>query len=148
PKVTDVVGECESANVTLPGPLTLVHVAVSVLPSGKPSSATVPCKSRAPPGQAEVRSAPALTTGASFAGRTVIVTSSLAVKRVSLAVSLSTYVPSVVNVAVVSAADAFAKVTGAGPLTCVHIEVSVLPCGKPSSFTTPCKCAVLGRRIV
>src|SRR6185369_632289 len=112
-----VVGECESANVTLPGPLTLDHVPATLLPTGNPSSVIVPCSSRPPPGHADVRSAPALTTGASFAGRTVIVTSSFAVKRVSLAVSLNTYVPSVVNVAVVSAADASANVTDAGPLT-------------------------------
>ncbi len=90
PKVTEVAGECESANVTLPGAVTMDHVAVSVLPFGKPSSVAVPCKSTPPPGQAEVRSMPAFTTGASFAGSTVIVTSSLAVKRESFAVSLST----------------------------------------------------------
>ena len=45
PKVTEVAGECESANVTLPGAVTMDHVAASVLPNGKPSSVTVPCKS-------------------------------------------------------------------------------------------------------
>ena len=54
----------------------------------------------------------------------------------------------VVKVAVVSSADASAKVTAAGPLTCVQVEVRVLPCGKLSSFTTPCRDASLGRRMV
>src|SRR4051812_26461938 len=114
-KVTDVSGECESPNVTLPGPLTTDQLAPTVLPIGNPSSVTAPCNS-SPPGQACVRSAPALTTGASFAGKTLIVTSSLALKRESFAVSLSTYVPSVVKVAVVTAAEASAKETAAGPV--------------------------------
>ncbi len=76
--------------VTVPGPLIWVHVVVTTPGGlGKPSSVTVP-SSAALAGRAIVWSAPALTTGAWFAGCTVTVTSSNALSALSFAVSRRT----------------------------------------------------------
>ena len=66
-----------------------------------------------------------------------MVTSALEENSLSLAVNRSTYVPAVENVAVVLNARALANVTVPGPLTLVHITVSALPNGKPSSVAVP-----------
>ena len=50
------------ANVTVPGPLTLLHVVVNVLPAGNPSSLAVPL-SDALAGNVIVWFAPAFTVG-------------------------------------------------------------------------------------
>ena len=66
----------------------------------------------------------------------------------SLAVNLRTYVPAIVNVAVVSTADESLKVTVPGPEVLVHVVVNVPLAGKPSSETVPSSEAVEGRVIV
>src|SRR5215204_1619224 len=86
--------------------------------------------------------------GGVFAGSTVTVHSSVTVKRESPAVRRSTYVPSIPNCAVVTAEAAFANVTVPGPETLVHVVVSVLPKGQPSSVAVPFKVAAAGRRTV
>mgnify|MGYP007033726128 CR=1 FL=1 len=50
-------------NVTVPGPLLLVHALVTAAPAGKPSSLTEPA-SAAPAGNVIVCAPPALTIGA------------------------------------------------------------------------------------
>src|SRR6266550_4115724 len=60
--VTVIVG---LANVTVPGPLTLLQVLLSVLPEGRPSSLTVPLR-LAWAGRVIVWSGPALEVGAWF----------------------------------------------------------------------------------
>src|SRR6266850_1216896 len=58
------------------------------------------------------------------AGVTVTVMTSLLVSRPSLAVSVSTYEPAEVKVAVVAREPAFPNVTGAGPLAWLHCVVT------------------------
>ena len=56
----------ELPNVTVPGPLTFVHDAVTAPGGdGRPSSATVPSR-EAPAGKVTARSGPASTNGAPF----------------------------------------------------------------------------------
>ena len=84
--VAVVAGAEASANVTTPGPLTVLHVYVNAPGGfGRPSSVAEPLK-LTPFGSVIVRSGPALTTGALL---TVITTLSLPVSALSLAVSLS-----------------------------------------------------------
>src|SRR5437867_2795946 len=86
-------------NVTVPHPLNVDQVVVSV-PFGRPSSLAVPDKF-ALAGSVFVWFVSAFTTGVVFAALTVIVTSDVDERAVSLAVSRKTYVPDVENVAVV-----------------------------------------------
>src|SRR6266850_590970 len=91
-KLAVVVCALTLPNVTVPGPLTLDQVVVSVLPAGKPSSFAVPFK-LAEAGSVIVWSGPALTAGARFvddAALTVILVSSVADRAVLLAVNRST----------------------------------------------------------
>jgi hypothetical protein len=84
--VAVVAGAEASANVTAPGPLTVLHVYVNAPGGfGRPSSVAEPLK-LALFGSVIVRLGPALTTGALL---TVITTLSLPVSALSLAVSLS-----------------------------------------------------------
>ena len=76
------------------------------------------------------------------------VTSSLAVSSPSLAVKRSTYVPATLNWAVVAADCASANVTVPGPLTWLHVTVSVPGGGRPSSVTVPPSVAALGSVMV
>src|SRR5207237_2987404 len=76
----------------------------------------------------------ALLTGAAAVTVTLIV--SLLASSPSLAVSISTYVPAVPNVAVVTVSFACANVTVPGPLTLLQVVVGSPP-GWPSSVTTP-----------
>ena len=66
----------------------------------------------------------------------------------SLAVSRNTYDPVKGNVAVVDAAFAFANVAVPGPLTLLHVVVSVPPAGNPSSVTVPFNVTAFGIVIV
>ena len=52
------------------------------------------------------------------------------------------------NVALVESWAAFPKVTPPGPLNLLHVVVSVLPAGRPSSLAVPLSEAVAGRVIV
>ena len=67
---------------------------------------------------------------------TVTVNVSVVVSCVSLALSCSTYDPSIANVAVVESAAALPNVTGPGPLTLLHCVVNVAV-GRPSSDAWP-----------
>src|SRR4030095_9380214 len=60
-----------SPNVTEPGPLSLLQVVVTVLPTGKPSSVTV-VQRTAPSGSVIVCPGPATTSGAWFVGVTTL----------------------------------------------------------------------------
>src|SRR5882762_426885 len=71
-----------------------------------------------------------------------MVTLSLDVSSPSLAVSVSTYVPTVEKVAVVIGAAALVKVTVPGPLVLLHKEVSGDAVSTPSSTTLPASAAV------
>ena len=71
--------------VTVPGPLTWVHVTVGV-GAGRPSSVTVPSRSVLS-GHAIIWPGPASTSGGWFSGWTVTVSWSLAVSSPSSAVS-------------------------------------------------------------
>src|SRR5512132_4587350 len=135
--------------LTVPGPLTLLHVVVTAPGGlGRPSSVTVPSRLAAL-GSVIVSSAPALTTGAWFCGFTVIVTSSLALSALSLAVRRSTYVPDAEKLAVVSTALALPKATVPGPLTLLHVVVTAPGgLGRPSSVTVPSRVAEAGSVIV
>jgi hypothetical protein len=75
----------------------------------------------------------------------VTVTSSFALRAESLALSRKTYVPAAPNDAVVEVALALANVTVPGPLILLQVEVSVEPCGKPSSVAVPLSVADEGR---
>jgi hypothetical protein len=81
-------------------------------------------------------------------GLTVTVTSSLEESVPSLAVRRRTYVPAVVNEAVVSIAEALAKLTLPGPLVRVQALVRVPGTGKPSSVTVPLRLAGPGKVMV
>ena len=74
-------------------------------------------------GNVMVRSGPALTTGAWFCGTTVTVASSLDERSPSLALNLTTYVPSMLNEAVVTAVFGLLNVTVPGPLTLLQVIV-------------------------
>src|SRR5438552_13519015 len=123
-------------NVTVPGPLTFVQSTDRVLPGGTPSSVAEPFKVTLFVGREIVWSGPALTDGG-WLDTTVTVISSEVLNSESLAVNRSTYVPSTLNVAVVCAWLALAKITAPGPLICCQFAVIVLPRGKPSSLITP-----------
>ena len=91
-KVAVVTGLAAFAKVTLPCPLNLAQVLVTVAPAGSPSSLTTPC-SKAPAGNVMAAFTPALTVGGRFVGGaafTVIVTSLDADNNESLAVSRRT----------------------------------------------------------
>jgi hypothetical protein len=134
--------------VTVPGPLNLLHVVVTLLPTGNPSSVAVPDR-LAPAGNVIVEPVPALTFGAVFpAGFAMIVTSEKADSAVSLAVNRKTYVPDAENVAVVASAFAFPNVTVPGPLNLLQVVVTLLPTGNPSSVAVPDKLAPAGNVIV
>src|SRR6266508_2289977 len=80
-----------------------------------------------------------------FGPITVTVTSSLALRAESLALSRSTYVPGTVNDAVVDRAAGSAKVTEPGPLTADHVcVVEAGGLGRPSSVTVPFRVALAG----
>src|SRR6476469_3858436 len=74
------------------------------------------------PGSTIVWSSPAFTRGGSFARRTVTVSESETVNIPSVPVSVRTYVPATVNVAVVNTEAGSANPTDAGPLA-VHAVV-------------------------
>jgi len=142
--VTAAVG---LVNAAVPGPLAWLQITDRLLPAGRPSSLTLPF-SVALEGMVIVRSGPAFTVGGKFCGMTVIVTSLLLVRSESKAVNRKTYVPDWLNVAVVTALVALAKVTLPAPLTLVQLEVGELPWGSPSSVTEPFKAAPPGSVIV
>ena len=71
--------------VTVPVPLNLLHVTLSVLPSGRPSSVAVPIRATVA-GKVMVCADPALTTGARLPESTTIVTSEVELRAPSLAV--------------------------------------------------------------
>ena len=80
---------------------------------------------------------------------TVTVTSSVVLSKLSLALSLRTYVPACEKLAVVLAALALAKVAVPGPLNLLHLRVSAPGgLGKPSSVAVATRLAVLGNVIV
>ena len=94
--VAEVLAVVAEVKETVPGPVTVVHRAVTT-PAGNPSSLIDPA-SVAAEGSVMCCAVPALTTGAAFccvmtALFTVIVTSALADSCESLAVNRSTYVP-------------------------------------------------------
>jgi hypothetical protein len=78
-----------------------------------------------------------LTVGDGAGLLTVITTLSLDVSSVSPAVRPKVYVPAVENVTDVLVLAAFARETGAGPLSKLHFTAGVLPVGNPSSLTVP-----------
>ena len=98
-------------------------------------------------GNAMTLGGPASTTGGAGVV-TTIVTSLLANKRPSLAVSRSTYVPAAEKLAVVLSALTFPKITVPGPLNIDHITVSLLPAGRPPSVAVPVRLAEAGSVIV
>src|SRR5437867_9072447 len=104
-------------NVTVPGPLTFVHVVVGVA-FGNPSSVTVPSRLAMFVGNVMVWSGPAFAVGAVLA---MITTSSLPDNWLSLAVSRNVYVPPTEKLAVVPAALVLPKVTVPGPLTLLQV---------------------------
>src|SRR5215207_10027810 len=79
---------------------------------------------------------------------TVTVTSSELITAESFAVSRKTYVPPLVNDAVVTGELLSAKVTVPGPLTTLQETTGVTPAGKPSSVTEPARLAVAGNVMV
>ena len=93
-KLTVVAADEAFAKLTAAGPLTRVHVTVSVLPCGRPSSLALPAKLvwAVPPLRTAVTSGPALTSGPRLVSLVVMVTatSSEALRAPSLAVSRST----------------------------------------------------------
>src|SRR5687768_14712366 len=147
PNVAALTGAVGSAKETVPGPLTLVHSEVTVLPAGQPSSVTVPASVPAF-GSSTVASGPALTTGAWFSGWTMTMTSSLSERAPSVAVRRRVYVPSTVKAAVVTGWLASPKATEPGPSRRLHCEVSVEPRGQPSSVTVPFSVAAFGSSMV
>src|SRR6188768_1522360 len=127
----EVPTETASANVTVPGPLTLLQDVASGFPAGSPSSLTVPCSMTAL-GKVTICAEPALTDGASF---TVIMVSALVVATKSLAVRRSIYVPGVLKAAVVTRELVpFTNVAEPGPLTWVQWVESGMLDGRPSSL--------------
>src|SRR4029079_7772899 len=137
-------------NVTVPGPLNLLHVVVSTGGGGKPSSLAVSLK-LAVAGRVMVWSVPALTKGAWLTGDTgltVICTSSNEVSAPSPAVSRSTYTPDTLKLAVVFNALTLPNVTVPGPLNLLHVLVSTGGAGKPSSLADPLRLAVAGSVMV
>ena len=133
-------------NATVPGPLTLLHVTVSVPPNGKPSSVAVPVRLAAV-SNVTAWCEPALTTGAWFCPVTVIVTLEPDDNTPSLAVKRNTYVPTTENVAVVRNELGLPNLTVPGPLTKLQVAVS-LPRGSPSSVAVPDRFAEAGNVIV
>jgi hypothetical protein len=141
--VAVVLATAGCANVTVPGPLTLLHSVVRA-PPGRPSSETVPA-SEAWLASVIVRSAPALTMGARLVmpPSTWTVAESLPASSPSVAVSVSTYVPPAEKVAVVVKALGVPNVTLPGPLVLVHtVDTAVLL--RPSSVKDPESSAVAG----
>src|SRR5262245_21354267 len=150
PNETVVDAAAALPHVTLPGPLTLLHVVVTALPAGRPSSLTVPAMD-ALAGRVTAVSAPALTLGARFVGGTgltEIATSSDAVSAESLAVSRSTYRPACENVALAVRLAPLPNCTVPVPLTFVHCVVTADPAGSPSSVAVPARLAFAGSVIV
>src|SRR6476646_7085577 len=92
-KMPNVEGLVGLVNPTVAGPLTRLHCCVTGLPAGNPSSFTLPwnssCRDVVGEGKLPVWGSPAPTVGGRFCGvaSTMIVTSELALSRVSLAVS-------------------------------------------------------------
>ena len=86
-----------------------------------------------------------ITDGAWFGagGLTVIGIVTELLSCESEAVSFNTYEPAMENIALVLGLVGFVKETVAGPLTCVHCEVTVAPAGWPSSVIVPVKLTVL-----
>src|SRR6185295_7965452 len=143
-KIALVTGLLISLKVTTPGPLNWLQNVLTVAPTGKPSSATVPFR-LAVFGRVIVWFGPALTMGAKFAGNAVTVTSSLTVCSESVAVKRKTYVPATVKVASVRGEFGLVKATSPGPLTLDHERASEEPRGKPSSHELPLSFAASGR---
>ena len=134
--VADVANTAAFANVTEPGPLTLVHCVVREGP-GTPSSVAVPDRAATLIGNVMVWSGPASTVGGALATPpTVTVTSSLADSSPSLAVNVSTYVPVAEKSTLVLPAAALPKNTVPGPLILVHSVVTGAPL-MPSSMAEP-----------
>lgn len=126
--------------LTAPGPLTLLQVVVR-LPGGlgKPSSLTVPC-SVAVAGKVMVKFSLASTTGGSFLGMIVMVSVSVTMRSLSLALSCRVYSPVCEKVAVVLSALLLAKLTAPAPLCLLHVTITTLGgLGKPSSLTVPAR---------
>ena len=123
-----------------PGPERWLHVTTSDAGAGRPSSVAVAARVMAA-GSVTEASGPASTRGAVFGGGgaalTVIRTSSLSTNSPSLACSLNTYTPALGNVMADDASVGETMPAGAGPDTCCHSSVSVLPTGRPSSLTCP-----------
>src|SRR5256712_4704624 len=78
---------------------------------------------------------------------TIAVNVSLPVSAPSLALSISTYVPALENVAVVAHSFGCANVTVPGPLTLLHVAMGSPP-GNPSSVTVPASAACAGSVMV
>ena len=81
------------------------------------------------------------------AALTTTVSVSVLVSAPSFALSISTYVPALENVAVVASSCENAKVTVPGPLTWLHVEIGSPP-GRPSSVMVPESDACAGNVIV
>ena len=86
--------------------------------------------------------------GSSSTALTVMVTSAKTFSAPSSAVSLSTYDPAALKLAVVSTALVSVKVTVPGPLTRDQVVVSAGGLGSPSSVTVPSRVASPGRVMV
>src|SRR5947207_15525402 len=78
---------------------------------------------------------------------TVVVMVELPDNWPSLAVSLNTYTPAVVNVTLTEVGVACAMVAATGPLTWDHCVV-MLPDGNPSSFTVPVSTTVFTGNVI
>jgi hypothetical protein len=151
-KVTEVLAAFGSANVAVPGPLTSLQLTVTVPGGlGNPSSVMVPLNV-ALDGSVIVWSTPAFTAGTWLLvvdGLTTTAMSSLLETALSLAVSRNTYVPTAENNTVVLTTSGSVNVTVPGPLTCVHVTVTVAGgLGNPSSVTVPFNKALAGSVIV
>ena len=88
-KLAEVLAALAGVKVTVPGPLVFDQETVSVGGEGNPSSLAEPLMI-AGPGKVTVKSVPALTVGAVFAGETTTVAVSELARTPSLAVSCST----------------------------------------------------------
>src|SRR4029079_473179 len=105
-KLTVVLAALALAKVAVPGPFTLLHWSVRAPGGlGKPSSLALPVR-LALLGKVIVLASPALTAGGWLtggAGLTVTVISSVALSKLSFALSRSTYVPACEKLTVVLA---------------------------------------------
>src|SRR5262245_34750004 len=123
-KMARVSTSATFSNVTVPGPLTLLHVVLTSAGGiGSPSSFTV-ASSIASAGNVIVWSTPASTSGAVLGGSTVIVVAPPAVSAPSKALSRNWYEPGTVNDTGVCSADGFWIDAVAGPLIWIHVVVT------------------------